>query len=108
MSDIEYIPKRAATQVQYPWRAAIRTGVAVLVSLATVLPIGWRIIVEEVERAGWTVPAPLGLIVAAVIGGVSVAAAIVTRIMAIPQVSDLLTRLGLGPEPAERAEFGNE
>ena len=53
-------------------------------------------------------PAPLGLIVAAVIGSVSVAAAIVTRIMAIPQVSDLLTRLGLGPEPAERAEFGNE
>ena len=38
------------------------------------------------------------------IGAVSVAAAIVTRIMAIPQVSDLLTRLGLGPEPPERAE----
>ena len=34
---------------------------------------------------------------------VSVAAGIVTRVMAIPQVSDLLTRVGIGPTPGSDA-----
>ena len=38
---------------------------------------------------------------AVVIASVSVAAGIVTRIMAIPQVSDLLTRAGIGPTPSK-------
>ena len=46
----------------------------------------------------------LGLGACAIIAAITALAAIVTRIMAIPQVSDLLTRLGLGPEPPERAE----
>ena len=41
-------------------------------------------------------------VVAAVIVGLTAASAIITRIMAIPQVSDWLTRVGLGPAPAQR------
>ena len=97
-------PRRLATQVEHPWRASARTGVAVLVALAVVVPIAWRIIIEEIERAGWKIPDQLTADAAAVIAGLTAASAIITRIMAIPQVSDWLTRLGLGPEPPERAE----
>ena len=38
---------------------------------------------------------------AVVIASVSVAAGIVTRIMAIPQISDLLTRANIGPTPSK-------
>lgn len=102
-----YTPERAEetpTQVQHPWRAALRTALAYLLALAVVLPIAWGIITDELHQVGWTVPEPLGQIVVAIIAAITVLAAIVTRIMAIPQVSDLLTRLGLGPEPPERAE----
>ena len=98
MSD--YTPERAvATQVRYPWRAAVRTALAVLVGLSLVLPIAWGIVNDELARAGWVLTEPVTAAVVAVIAGVSAAAGIVTRIMAIPQASDLLTRAGIGPTP---------
>ena len=95
---------REPTQVRYPWRAAVRTALAVLVGLSLVLPIAWGIVNDELARAGWVLTDPVAAVVVAVIAGVSAAAGIVTRIMAIPQVSDLLTRAGIGPTPNTDAE----
>ena len=94
---------REPTQVRYPWRAAVRTALAVLVGLSLVLPIAWGIVNDELARAGWVLTEPVTAAVVAVIAGVSAAAGIVTRIMAIPQVSDLLTRAGIGPTPGSDA-----
>ena len=88
------------TQVAHPWRASLRTAVAVLLGLALVLPIVWSIITEELDKAGWDVPEPVASVVVAIIAAVTAAAAIVTRVMAIPAVSDWLTRFNLGPTPA--------
>ena len=88
------------TQVAHPWRAALRTAVAVLLGLALVLPIVWAIIGEELEKVGWAIPEPIGTVVGIIIAAITAAAAIVTRVMAIPAVSDWLTRLNLGPTPA--------
>ena len=88
------------TQVAHPWRAALRTAVAVLLGLALVLPIVWAIIGEELGKVGWVIPEPVGTVVGVIIAAVTAAAAIVTRVMAIPAVSDWLTRLHLGPTPA--------
>lgn len=95
---------REPTQVRYPWRAAVRTALAALVGLSLVLPVAWGIVNDELARAGWVVTEPVAAVVVAVIAGVSAAAGIVTRIMAIPQVSDLLTRAGIGPTPNTDAE----
>ena len=91
------------TQVAHPWRASLRTAVAVLLGLALVLPIVWAIIGEELEKVGWAIPEPVGTVVGVIIAAITAAAAIVTRVMAIPAVSDWLTRLNLGPTPAGQA-----
>lgn len=77
------------TQTRHPWKATARTVFAAIVSIAAV----WGLVVEA---AGVD---PSGTVVAATI---AVAGAI-TRIMAIPQVDALLTRVGLGAESADRA-----
>ena len=92
-------PDYRPTQVRHPWRAAARTALAVLVGLSIVLPIAWQIVGDELAKHGWSVPDNVAAVAAVVIASVSVAAGIVTRIMAIPQVSDLLTRAGIGPTP---------
>ena len=91
------------TQVAHPWRASLRTAVAVLLGLAVVLPIVWAIIGEELEKVGWVIPEPVGTVVGIIIAAVTAAAAIVTRVMAIPAVSDWLTKLNLGPTPASQS-----
>ena len=91
------------TQVAHPWRAALRTAVAVLLGLALVLPIVWAIIGEELGKVGWVIPEPVGTVVGVIIAAITAAAAIVTRVMAIPAVSDWLTRLNLGPTPASQS-----
>ena len=92
------------TQVAHPWRAALRTAVAVLLGLALVLPIVWAIIGEELEKVGWAIPEPVGTVVGVIIAAVTAAAAIVTRVMAIPAVSDWLTKMHLGPTPAGKTQ----
>lgn len=91
------------TQVAHPWRASFRTAVAVLLGLALVLPIVWAIIGEELEKVGWAIPEPVGTVVGVIIAAITAAAAIVTRVMAIPAVSDWLTKLNLGPAPASQS-----
>ena len=95
-------PKRALdapTQVQHPWRATLRTGLAVLLGILVTIPLVWAIIGDELAAVGWAVPEPWAAIIAAIVTGCVVAASAITRIMAIPAVSDVLTRLHLGPEP---------
>ena len=85
------------TQVQYPWRTAVRTALAYIVGAGVVLPIAYGIAADQLGQyvspevmagIGWTV---------AVIVAVSTT---VTRIMAIPQVNDWLTAIGVGAQPA--------
>ena len=98
----DYRPQRALdapTQVQHPWRATVRTGVDVLLGILVTTPLVWAIIGDELAAVGWAVPEPWAAIIAAVVTGCVVASSAITRIMAIPAVSDVLTRLHLGPEP---------
>ena len=94
---------REPTQVRYPWRATMRTMLAILLGVGIVAPVAWLIVREELERQQLTLPPG---VVAAVAYGLAVLAVItssITRIMAIPQVSDLLTRAGIGPTPSKEA-----
>lgn len=78
------------TQVRFPWRATIRTVLQTVVALAVAVPV--IIAAVEAGSPGLTGAAGLAAITAA---------GIVTRVMALPVVNDLLTRVGLGPEPAQ-------
>lgn len=73
------------TQTTYPWRATARTVLATIISIAAV----WGLIVQA---AGVDETTPVVATTIAVAGAI-------TRIMAIPAVNDLLTRIGLGAEP---------
>jgi hypothetical protein len=85
------------SQVSYPWRAALRTGVQTLLAALAVLVSAAPIITEFIDKfwpgspvGAWIVGA------AALAGGV---ATVITRIMALESVNNLLTRLGLGATP---------
>lgn len=70
------------TQTRHPWRATVRTVFAGVVSIAAV----WGLVVEAagVDQSATIVATSLAV------------AGAITRIMAIPQVNDLLSRVGLG------------
>lgn len=84
------------TQVRRPWRATVRTGIAVVVALAAMLP-------ALVDAAGideaWP-PAAAALAIAAAI----------TRVMALPAVEAFLARfvpwLAADPGPSELGDGG--
>ena len=87
------------TQVAYPWRATVRTMLAVLLGVGIVAPVAWLIVSEELERQQLVLPPGVTAAVAYGLAVLAVITASITRIMAIPQVSDLLTRAGIGPTP---------
>ena len=89
------------TQVAYPWRAAVRTMLAVLLGVGIVAPVAWLIVSEELERQQLVLPPGVTAAVAYGLAVLAVITASITRIMAIPQVSDLLTRAGIGPTPSK-------
>lgn len=72
------------TQIRHPVRATVRTVIAVVVSLASLLP--YVAAQADVDA----VPA---------VAQVLVVAAAITRIMAIPGVNEWLTSIGLGATP---------
>lgn len=72
------------TQQRYPWRAALRTGLAALIALASLLPYVFASL--EVPVAG------LG-------GQVLAVAVFINRLMLVPGVNEWLTSIGLGPTP---------
>lgn len=69
------------TQARHPWKATLRTVFAAVVSVAAV----WGLIIEA-SGVDSTIPVVAGTVLVA--GGI-------TRIMAIPQVNDLLKKIGL-------------
>ena len=85
------------SQVSYPWRAAVRTGVQTLLGALAVLVTVAPLVTDFIDQfwpgspvAAWIVGAT------ALSGGV---ATLITRIMALESVNRLLTRLGLGATP---------
>ena len=87
------------TQVAHPIRAVLRTAVAVIVTLATILPVAWSIIGEELANAGVVIPDNVGAVVAGAIALVVAVSGILTRIMALPAVDDMLAIFGLSAQP---------
>lgn len=101
------IPKTTLpTQVEYPWKAAIRTAIqAALPTLAILLALlGY--VQEFVETI-----APGSSVIAWIVGATAVvaaASALVTKIMTNPLVNSWLTSIGLGAEPKTLTEKSEE
>ncbi len=78
----------APTQVRHPWRTTARTVVQGVIGLASSAPLIYQAVTthDSTEATG----------AFAVAVGVSAA---VTRLMQLPIVNDVLTKLGLGAEP---------
>lgn len=91
----------STTQTTHPWRAALRTGLAVFLSasafLAVALPIALPFLQQYLPEQ-W-----VGYAVGAV-GFVTALATVVNRLMLTTQFNDLLTKLGMGPAPAPAPE----
>ena len=92
---------REPTQVRYPWRATVRTIIAVVLALGLVVPAAWAILGDELVRAGLVLPEPVVQVVGWLLAVLAVVTGTITRIMAIPQVADWMTRLNIGPKPKE-------
>lgn len=90
-----------ATQVQYPWRATVRTILAYLLAAGLVVPIAWGIVVDELAEHGLVLPDGAVQVVGYLLAVLAVVTGAITRIMAIPQVAAWMTRLGAGPAPKE-------
>ena len=81
-----------ATQVAYPWRAAIRTILAVVLGIGAVVPIMWVIITQEIEKAGLVLPPEVIQVVGTGLAILAAVIGIITRIMAIPMVNNQLSK----------------
>lgn len=95
-----HVATDAPTQTVFPWKAALRTGVQVLLSASVLLALIAPLVSEFIEQF-W----PGSPVVASLAGAVvfvSALAALVSRIMAIPAVNELLTKFGLGAAPKRR------
>lgn len=91
------------TQVRRPWRATLRTivqvGIPAIIGLGLVVPQVVQAILEETSKRNIVIPDNLRLVLLGISAGVVAVAAILTRIMAIPQVEVLLRKIGLGAAP---------
>ena len=87
------------TQVVHPVKAALRTGIQGFLSTAAILVIALPYVQEFVQEFWPDSPAVAFIGAASVFIGAL--AALVARIMAIPAVNDVLTRIGLGATPKE-------
>lgn len=76
------------TQERYPWRATLRTGLAVGLPMLAGAPLIY-------QAATGQDPAAAG----AVAGAVLAVSAGITRVMALPVVNTFLQKIGLGAEP---------
>ncbi len=81
------------SQVQFPWKATLRTIIAMIVSCVVVLIL---IIPVGLDTFGPYMSADVQGKATWILGVLVTIAAFFTRIMAIPQVNALLTKLGLG------------
>jgi hypothetical protein len=83
-------PVPAASQERHPWRATVRTIIQGGVGLAAAIPVA----LSGLEDAGLRVDTSVGAIATAL-----AVSALVTRIMATPQVNAFLAYLGLDADP---------
>ena len=67
------------TQVQRPWRATLRTVFAGLIGLAAILPLIVETVGLDPQLYPW-------------LGGILAVSAAVTRVLALPQVEEFLSR----------------
>lgn len=101
------------TQVQHPTKASVRTFIQTLIPsvvlFVVVVPPFVDIVLDEVGKAGVTLP---GWAYAALTGAsvvCALVAAIVARVMAIPGVESGLERIGIGAKPQPTlAEYNAE
>ncbi|OOB90757.1 hypothetical protein [Rathayibacter sp. VKM Ac-2630] len=89
-------PTTVPTQVEYPWKAAARTAVQTFLALAALLAIAWPIVSEFLQA--YVPEAWLGYLAAGVVF-VTGLAAVITRLMALPQVDAFLALLHFGAKP---------
>jgi hypothetical protein len=87
-------PEPTPTQTVHPWKAALRTAVQVLTTLVLLWPALSAVLEDTALNLGWEWALPT-------IGAVTVLAAGLARVMAIPAVNAWLTKIGLGAQPAE-------
>ena len=97
-------PAPTSTQVAHPWRASLRSGLAslvpILVLCVVAVPEIVRVILEVALDQGLDVPTELRGILAAASVACSFLVAVANRLMLLPTVNAILTRLGAGPRPA--------
>lgn len=85
------------TQVSYPWKTAVRTGIQTFLSAAAVLALVAPELQEFIDQF-WP-GSPVIVWIGTGAAFVSALALLITRIMATEGVNDLLTRIGLGATP---------
>jgi hypothetical protein len=91
------LPIPAPTQTVYPWKAALRTGIQVLLSALVLIALIGPLLADFIEEQF-----PGSPVVAWIVGAVafcSALGALIARIMALPQVNVALTAIGLGATP---------
>lgn len=99
----DYIGEHRAetpTQVDFPGRAVLRTIVQVGIPAVLLLGVLTPQIVEIIlEESGETMPASVQVWLLSISGAITALSAILTRVMAIPQVNDALGKLHLSAKP---------
>ena len=96
----DVLAKSATTQTEHPWKATLRTlvqvGIPALIGIGVVVPEVTKIILDGF---GETMPAEARAWFLATAAVVTTGAGVLARIMAIPLVNKLLTKIGLGAAP---------
>lgn len=98
MSHVTFPNTIEPTQVRYPWKTTVRTALQAFLSAATILALIAPQLQEFVDQFWPGSPVVAWIGTAAVF--VAALAALITRIMAIPAVDAVLTKIGLGAKPA--------
>ena len=88
------------TQVVRPWRTSIRTGIQIALAFITLYAVAADPINEFITQF-W----PNSPVIAIITGAgaiLSGAGLLITRLMALPQVNEFLTLIGLGAAPKQQ------
>jgi len=94
------------TQVLHPWRTTLRTIVWLIIALAPTVPTLWAIVVDEVTKAGLTLPPSLAASIAVGVAVLVAVVGIVQRVVLIPAVAAIIAKIpGLNPAPVIPGEI---
>ena len=86
-----------STQVEHPWRAALRTGVNTALSVLALAVVALPEVSKFIEQFWPGSPAIAWIATAVLFAGAI--ATLLNRLILLPAFNDLLTRIGLGPAP---------